>query len=825
MSSRTVIPALVLLAIAAPPATALNRGNAGPEKVEIRFPLPPPAPLSPEAALAAFRLEPGCRIELVAAEPLIEAPVAMSWDDAGRLYVVEMRGYMQDLDGKRDLEPIGRIRRLEDTDGDGRMDRADDFLTGLVLPRAVMAVNGGVLVAEPPRLLFCKDTDGDGRADVREEIAADFGSRTGQPEHMANSTLWAMDNSVWAANCGTRWRFRAGSWTRDAGLGRGQYGLCQDDTGRLFFNYNSDLLRCDLLPADAMTRHPLLRPTAAINVKVVTDQTVWPAHPTPGVNRGYEAKTLRDDGSLRNATAACGALIYRGDALPAWRGHAFIPEPSGNLVKRVVLTESEGRPVGTHSHPDRDFLVSTDERFRPVVAADGPDGALYIVDMHRGIIQHSGFLTHYLKANIEARRLAAPLDRGRIWRILPAEGARPQPVGIPADPAGRAALLAHPNGWVRDTAQRLLVESASPAAVAAVVPILTHPDPLARLHALWTMDGMAALNADHVRPRLADKDARIRAAAVRIAGREMAADLEALAGDPDPAVRGQLALRLSTFGTPEADTALARLLSTPAPAFVIEAALTGLRGRETAFTRRLLSAAPHKIAAPFLEAAASLAMAAGKAGPTAELLALAADHPDSAAAILKGMGAGQEKSTRVVWLEREPDSVARLRSVGALRRPLASLEPRLAWPGKPGAPPPPPPVPPLDAAQQERFEKGRAIYTTLCAACHQAHGFGLDGLAPPIVDSEWVLGRPDVTARIILHGLAGPIKVGGRTWELAMPPLPQLTDDDIAATLTYIRRSWEHTAAPVSPAEVAAVRARWKDRTTAWTAAELKNAR
>jgi len=251
------------------PLFALHEKNAGPEKVEIKFNLPPPAPLSPEAALKSFTLEPGYRMELVAAEPLVEAPIAMSWDDQGRLYVVEMRGYMHDVTGTKDMEPLGRIKRLEDTDGDGRMDKASVFLDQLVLPRAVMAVNGGALVAEPPMLYFCRDTDGDGKADVKEVIAEDFGTRTGQPEHMANSPVWAMDNAVWSAGWGTRLKLRGGVWTKDSGLGRGQYGLCQDDSGRLFFNYNSDPLRCDLLPAEAFYGNPMLRSTPGIHCRVI----------------------------------------------------------------------------------------------------------------------------------------------------------------------------------------------------------------------------------------------------------------------------------------------------------------------------------------------------------------------------------------------------------------------------------------------------------------------------------------------------------------------------------------------------------------------------
>ncbi len=811
-------PFLSLL-LSAIPAFALNNKNAGPDKVEIKFNLPPPAPLKPDEALKTFTIEQGYRIELVAAEPLVEAPIAMSWDDQARLYVVEMRGYMQDVAGKKDMEPLGRIKLLTDTDGDGDMDKASIFLDGLILPRAVMAVNGGALVAVPPQLLFCKDTNGDGVADVKEVVAEDFGSRTGQPEHMANSPVWAMDNNVWFAGWGTRLRLRGGVWTRDSGLGRGQYGLCQDDTGRLYFNYNSDLLRCDLLPADAYARHPLLRGEAGINVKLMKDQSVWPAHPTPGVNRGYEAKTLRADGSLAAATGTCGALIYRGDALPACRGNAFIPEPCGNLVKRAVLTEKDGIITATNATPGREFLTSTDERFRPVVAANGPDGALYVVDMYRGIIQHAGFLTHYLVANIEARKLAPPLDCGRIWRVVPDKAARPAAAKIPAAAKDRAALLGHANGWVRDTAQRLLVESGDAAAAQEVKAQLSSPS--ARLHALWTLEGLSALTPDIMQAAFKDSDARVRAAAVRMAGREFAPDLLTLTAEPDTLVRAHLAIKLAALALPDADAALAKLFAAGASPLVHEAALTGLRGREAPFAS-LLARQPgaEKCSATF-KALAALVSAANKAAPIEALLSLAAARTKNEAiqtALLQGLTTqADSKKPKLIWLDQEPVAFGELRG----SKQFAALDARLAWPGKPGAPEPPKIIP-LTPAQTALAEQGRVIYSTLCAACHQPHGFGLDGLAPPLVDSEWIIGKPDIPARIILHGMAGAVKVGPRTWNLAMPPLPQLTDEQIAGVLTFLRREWEHTASPVEAADIATLRTKFKDRTLPWTAAELK---
>ena len=815
-------------------AQAVNQKNAGPEKVELKFKLPPPAPLSWEDELKTFKVEKGFHIELVASEPMIESPVAISFDEKGRLYVVEMRGYMHDLEGGGEKEATGRVSLLEDTDGDGRMDKATPFLDSLVMPRAVLAVNGGALIAVPPNLYFCKDTDGDGKADVKDVVTTDFGTLGGQPEHMANTPVWAMDNAIWSAGYSTRFKLRSGVWQKDTGLGRGQWGLCQDDFGRLYFNYNSDMLRADLLPTEAFTRNPLLRNATSINAKVAADQTLYPSHPTPGVNRGYDPKSLRADGTLSKPTGTCGALIYRGDAFPAaYRGNAFIPEPCANLVKRFTMSEKDGIVKATNTAKTTEFLTSTDERFRPVQAANGPDGALYLVDMYRGIIQHQSFLTHYLIANIKDRKLESPFNQGRIWRIVPDAKERPQPVKVSKD----VKLLTHANGWVRDTAQRLLVESGDASTVPALKEMLADKSALARLHALWTLDGLAAVTPDLLRAAFADKDAQVRAAAVRISARDLAPDLIALTTEKDALVLAHLAIKLTSFNLPDADAAEAKLLATHGKKpLILEGALTGMRGREAAFAKLMagqLTKDNSAQIAPVLESLGALLAQANKSTPFEDMLELAAAQPQGGAmqaAIIKGLASngGDPKSktpAKLLWLDAEPATLKALKSAmsdKAGAKLFASVEARLAWPGKPGAPPPPKIVP-LNEAQTALFEKGKTVYATLCAACHQPHGFGLDGLAPPLVDSEWVLGKPDILTRIVLNGLAGPVKVGGRSFNLAMPPLPQLTDEDIAGVLTYIRREWEHNASPVETKAVTTLRGQSKGRMAMWTEEELKN--
>jgi glucose/arabinose dehydrogenase len=510
-------------------AQSAKRAGGGPENPELHFRPPAPPVLSPQEEMKTFKVAPGFKVELVASEPMIEAPISISWDDQGRMYVCEMRNYMHDVDGAGEDQPLGRISRLEDTNGDGVMDKSTVFVDKLILPRAVMALGDGALVAEPPILAWYHDTDGDGVADKKEIVSDKYATAGGQPEHMANSPTWMMDNWISSSNHNVRYRLQQGKFLSEDMIGSGQWGRTMDDWGRQYSNSNSDLLRTDLFPTPYYSRNPRLSERTGIGFQVMKDQTCWPAGPTPGVNRGYleDSKkpdgtpvkgTLRPDGSLQAVTATCGPAIYRGDLFPAeYRGNAFIPEPSGNLVKRLILTEKDGVVTAKNAYEGKEFLTSTDERFRPVNAYSGPDGALYIVDMARGVIQHKGFLTYYLVANIKDRKLEQPVNLGRIYRVVPV-GAKPKAVKLPRETDKIVPLLAHANGWVRDTAQRTLVERGDAAVVPAVVQLAaTAKLPQGKVQALWTLEGLNAIKPEALATALKDPQEKVRVAAVQLA--------------------------------------------------------------------------------------------------------------------------------------------------------------------------------------------------------------------------------------------------------------------------------------------------------------------
>ncbi len=230
----------------------------------------PSPPKSPEEELTTFKIEPRLRVELVAAEPLVEDPVVITFDADGRLWVVEMRGFMPDIDGAGEGEPVGRVSVLEDRDGDGRMDVSTIYIDSLVLPRALAVIPGGALLAENQALWLTRDNDGDLRAD--EKILLDSTYAGGAlVEHSGNGLWRGIDNWYYNAKSRLRYRFIDGEWRRDSTEFRGQWGISHDDAGRLYYNYNWSQLHADLVPPNYLSRNPNHKPTSGIDHGLTLD--------------------------------------------------------------------------------------------------------------------------------------------------------------------------------------------------------------------------------------------------------------------------------------------------------------------------------------------------------------------------------------------------------------------------------------------------------------------------------------------------------------------------------------------------------------------------
>jgi mono/diheme cytochrome c family protein/glucose/arabinose dehydrogenase len=562
-------------------------------------------PLSPADALKTFYMPPGYHLELVASEPLIQDPTVMDWDLQGRLWVVEMTGFVRDLETPEpNLARIGNVVVLEDTNHDGRMDKRTVFADGLMVPRALKVLDRGVLVGEPGSLWLMRDTNGDLRADTKELVTGSYGRLEGSVEGNANSVYWALDNRMHTAGQADVF-FRLKDLKVEVlnTLPRGEWGVTQDDAGRIYRNTNESALHVDFVPTPYYARNPnLLRtrgsyeplrdPDNAIN-------TVWPVRPNPGTNRAYQAGIDRADGTLAKFTAVCAPLVYRGDRLPPeLYGNAFVAEPAANLVSRIILTDDGTTLRARKAYDNAEFLASTDERFRPVYLSNGPDGTLYIVDMYRGIIQDRASTTVYLRDHIIRRKLDRPIGMGRIYRVVHETTRRDTATTLAtATPAQLVEALEHPNGWWRDTAQRLLVERGARPVVGALTRLAgSAKDPRARLHALWTLDGIDSIERATVMKALDDTSRDVRASAIRIAERWLGDPADPIQAavlkrieDGDWAVRQQLAASLGILPTGARETAAVAFLERHAgDPIALDATLSGLRGSEAAVLEKML---------------------------------------------------------------------------------------------------------------------------------------------------------------------------------------------------------------------------------------------
>jgi mono/diheme cytochrome c family protein/glucose/arabinose dehydrogenase len=790
---------------------------------------------TPTEELSRFRLADGYRLELVAAEPLVQDPVAIDFDADGRMYVVEMRAYMPNVQGTGESRPIGRVVVVEDTDHDGKMDRTTVFLDSLVLPRAIKVMEHGVLVGAPPNLWFAKDTNGDLVADTKELIRTDYGDPKGNPEHNANGLMWGIDNWIHNSNYGGQFRLGAdGKIIYRKAPDEGQWGLSSDDYGRLYRNSNEDPLRADLIPSQYGLRNPNIANPKGIYERLTPNVAVWPAHKTPAINRGYRPETMRPDSSLAHYTSAGSPTVYVGDRLPSeLKSSVFITESAGNMVGRLIVRDSsDGFPYARSAYDRAEFLTATDERFRPVNLANAPDGTLYIVDMYRGIIQHRTYITGYLEQKIIERGLEQPIGLGRIWRVVHTSTTRDsQPQLSKKAPAALVSYLAHPNGWWRMTAQRLLVERADTSVAGSLrAMVRTHADDRARLHALWTLDGLHVADRAIVDAALNDASARVRAAAIRIAepwlargDASVSTALMSLAADRDVTVRRQVAASIGELPADAREDALANVVARSGDDPVVADLVAGaLAGRELAFLEHLLAAASTDAthATPVVRALSRSIVSSRDGANVARVLAFAGE-PSRARwqrlALLDG--ARRPTGQQGGMLGELPATPSGLLSAttsadSEIRTQATQVAASFNWPGKKSVAAS---VKPFTPAERVRFAAGQTQYATTCAGCHQARGTGLAGVAKPLVGSPWVLGVPERLIRIVLHGKEGT---------MLMPPIgATLTNDQIANVLTYVRRSWGNSASAIEPTAVREIRGATSGRNKPWTEEELQKIR
>ena len=562
--------------------------------------------LSPEEALKSFRLEAGLRVELAAAEPTVVDPVALAFDENGRMFVAENRGYPTSAN-----PPQGIIALLEDADRDGRFEKRTVFADGLTFPNGVMPWKGGVLVTCAPDLLFLQDTNHDGRADVREVWFTGFDPSNTTQLRVSHPTL-SIDNWIYVTSglvsgkirrpgdtnmleIKTDFRFRPDLSQWEAAEGRSQFGLSFDDFGRRFICMNRLHVQHVVLPARYLRRNPLL---SLIEPVQDCPESLEP-EPLPGHKPAARIYPISDnittaDSHAGTFTAACGVTVYRGTAFPSeYEGSVLACDPAANLVHRDKLITTGSTFVAKSSGTTNEFLASTDNWFRPVFLANAPDGAIYICDMYRETIEHPQYLPEEIRkrTNFEGGK-----DKGRIYRVTASVSRKARANFAKRDTKSLINLLAHPDGWWRDTAHRLLLERFDKTAVPELKNVVNQSSsPQAVAHALNLLDAFQALDNRILASALTNHYPAVREQAVRLSEPRLSGEILepvlAKAGDPDPRVRLQCAASLGETSRKEiVDSLVAIALRDANDRWTRTALLSSLWRHGEVFLERYLAA-------------------------------------------------------------------------------------------------------------------------------------------------------------------------------------------------------------------------------------------
>lgn len=684
----------------------------------------------PVISLEGYQIEDGFELEVIASEPLLKAPVAIDFDSKGRIWVAQMPGYMNDMQGSDEDKPTGSIVILEDLDNDGIADHAKTFLDSLVMPRALAHVYGGLLYSEPPFLYFVdiKNDKPVNRIVVDSIYAAD-----GNPEHQPNGLLMNIDNWIYNAKSNFRYQRKNGIWKKEPTTFRGQWGISHDNFGRLYYNNNSQQLLGDHVLPNRLIRNKHFTPKAGVNRKLTNDQRVYPLHATT-VNRGYAPGVLNADSVLVNTTAAAGLMVYRGGIFPeGYDQNVFVSIPEGNLIKRNILSFTGDSTIAKQAWEGKEFLASTDEGFRPVSLNNGPDGSMYIVDMHRGMIGHHAYLSPYLKKKTEGTRLDTIVNFGRILKVKQHRVTVETNLDFDIlDGHQLVYFLSDKNGWIRNRAQHYLIFKGMKDVIPELkILALDTENELGQLHALYTLEGLNSLSFDL---------------------------LSEVATNSSPEVVATSLVLIESFAF---DKNIAK----------VKALFEALVSKNNTTIDLYLSSSMGK----WLELDYDAFFK-----PMIQVFNKHKNNHVHREAVLSALSGNEEKLITNIDLMSsfsEPEFRAQLVEIIANKKEEKVNR-----------------IFSRKSLNEDNRTAGAKMYFQICASCHGSNGEGIDGLAPPLMNSEHVADAQRL-GLIILHGLQGPVSVNGKQYEfnLAMPGLIRndgISDKDIADVMAYVSNAF-----------------------------------
>lgn len=699
-----------------------------------------------EVSLESYSIENGFNLEVLAAEPLLKAPVAIDFDSNGRIWVAQMPGYMNDLQGTGETDPSGSIVILEDLDNDGIVDHSKVFMDSLVMPRAIAHVYGGLLYAEPPYLWFV-DIEAD--KPVNKVMVDSIYAVEGNPEHQPNGLELNIDNWIYNAKSNFRYRRQNGVWKKEPTTFRGQWGITHDNFGRLYYNDNSRILLGDYVLPNTIIDNNYFVPKSSVDKLLTNDQRVYPAF-AGSVNRGYAKGVLNSDSILVKATAACSPLVYRGGVFTKeYEENVFICIPEGNLIKRALLTFKGDSVIAKQAWQGKEFLTSTDEGFRPVSLKNGPDGNMYIVDMHRGMIGHHAYMSPYLRDKAKAKELDTIVNFGRILRVSHDNtrvGKMPNFDAL--NGSELVSLLQSDNGWIRDRAQHFLVFKEFKDVIKEVeVLALNTENPHNQIHALYVLEAWHALSFDLL-AKIIEKSGSETSAHALVLSKKFTIDENI----EQAGILFKNVLNRNDLGL---DVYLGSIIG------------NWIQLNEARFTPIMM-----------------------------EILKRRMESATISDAIIGGLAL---VDSIIYNNEAIMDSLKHTAFVNKLARSIVDKKS-----DKKNA------IFTKVVTHEDTRTSGAKMFFQICASCHGADGKGIDGLAPPLMGSEHVKNTERL-ALIMLHGLEGPVHVNGEEYNinLAMPGLirnESISNTDIANIISYVTNAFSDNPKGLSTTRIQELR-------------------
>jgi mono/diheme cytochrome c family protein len=546
-----------------------------------------------DTSVDEFILKDGFEIEVIAAEPLLDSPVAMTFDDKGRIWAVELPGYMRDIEGSEEEAPDGKIVILTDEDKDGIMDNREVFMDSMVAPRTVLHVYGGLLYSNGTSLWWSKLED---KKIAKTVLVDSLYVVGGNIEHQPNGLLYNIDNWIYSAKSKVRYRLKDGEWLRESTSFRGQWGISNDVNGRLYYNTNSIAILTDRTMPNQLLQNSYQKLQFGTQQDIATNKNLY-GYQATSVNRGYQEGVLDSTGKIKTFTSACSPLVYTGDLLGGdFFQNVFVCAPEANLIKRYILEEKEGIETASPAYENSDFLVSKEETFRPVNLYNAPDGSMYILDLRKGVIQHRAYMTSHLREQILEKGLDSITGIGRIYRVIETKNKEENARDFSNLKEGELVeMLTSTLPYERNFAQQQLISRQAKSSKSAIEKVaLDAKNPYGQLHALWTLEGLDAFDEILFGQLTAKKnESIIDQTLIRFSSffnneKEQLAYFEKVFTLNDFYINRGLAVRLGQMHAPKANELLLRLAEANRnDAVMSEAIISGIAGKETDFLTQL----------------------------------------------------------------------------------------------------------------------------------------------------------------------------------------------------------------------------------------------